>query len=256
MTETSTKTSGAQSVHRAIAILETFSAETPARALVEIAERVGITVPTAHRLLRALQERGLIVLDDATRKYGLGPGIMRLADVVLDQGHVIRTSQATLQRLRETTGETVGLHWRTGDRRVCLLELVSTHPVRMASGVGNTYPLVHGAAGKVILAGLDEDEVSRLIAQDEAPSTERSRKRLRDDLSRIAGLGYADSESETVEGASAVAAVIRGADGRPLGALNVTGPADRFDDAARSAAATAAVTRADEISALLLAPPT
>jgi IclR family transcriptional regulator, KDG regulon repressor len=224
---------GAQSVYRAIDILEAFLVDSPSLSLAEISEAVHLKVPTTHRLLKALQAKDLIVVDPNSRKYSLGGGVMRLANVIISRDDIAAISQPGLVKLRNETGETVALHCLVGDQRVCLVELSSSQPIRMASGVGRAYPLFAGAAGKAILAFLPPDRVDRIIkASKSAPSGAPSAPRtLLTQLPEIRARGYAISSGETVKGAAALAAAILDSEDRVVGAINVTGPADRFTSA-------------------------
>jgi DNA-binding IclR family transcriptional regulator len=222
---------GAQTVYRAISILETFKADHAALTLAEICEAVELTPPTAHRLLRALRSHDLISFDERARTYTLGTGVMRLASVLLNRDDVLSIAGPRLHRLRDLTGETVALHWRVEDHRVCLMENVSAQPIRMASGLGNAYPLVAGAAGKAILAHLPTEDVEHTIEVERRNGRKFSAAALRADLQGIRERGYARSVGETVPSAAAVAAPILNSAGRAIGSLNVTGPADRLDDA-------------------------
>jgi DNA-binding IclR family transcriptional regulator len=221
---------GAQSVHRAIDILEAFLVDSPSLSLAEISEAVQLKVPTTHRLLKALQAKDLIVVDPNSRKYSLGGGVMRLANVIISRDDIAAICQPGLVKLRSETGETVALHCLVGDERVCLVELSSPQPIRMASGVGRAYPLFAGAAGKAMLAFLPPERVDRIVkASKSAPSAAPSPPRtLLTQLPEIRARGYAVSSGETVKGASAVAAAILDSEDRVVGAINITGPADRF----------------------------
>ncbi|MBS1894613.1 MAG: IclR family transcriptional regulator [Actinobacteria bacterium] len=216
---------GAQSVDRAIRILKVFSTDRPTLTLAEVAAAVSLTPPTTHRLLQALRAQDLVVFDEHRRHYTLGSGVMRIAGVVLDQ-ELLASARVRLAELRDATGETVALHWRLQDSRVCLIELVSERPVHMASGVGNSYPLTAGAAGKAMLAFTDPIEVERLLEQSLLGVADRDE--LRAALPSIRALGYAGSMGETVPGGVALAAPLLDAEGRAVAALNVTGPGTRM----------------------------
>jgi DNA-binding IclR family transcriptional regulator len=240
-------TRGAQTVYRAIRILETFRADRAVLSLAAISESVGLKQPTTHRLLRALQAHELIVFDEPTRTYSLGSGIIRLASVVLNRDDVLPITEPRLHRLRELTNETVALHWRVRTRRVCLLEFVSRQPIRMASGLGNTYPLVAGAAGKAILASIADDDVERTIETERREGHKLNAAALRRDLATIREKGYATSTGETVPGASAIAAPIIGPGGRAIAAVNITGPTDRLTAAAMGEIVPALLQNANEV---------
>jgi DNA-binding IclR family transcriptional regulator len=215
---------GAQTVHRAMNILELFSASRPSIALAEISNTTGLTLPTAHRLVRALQENGLIVQDPHTKFYSLGPAIARMAAVMQGRDDVIIAAHPFMERLRELSGESVGFHWLVGSERVCVHELVSVQPLRMASGVGHSYPLIAGAGGKAILAGLSTAALESILDESKVPN----RAVIHRSLDSVRKLGYATSQGETVEGAAAIAVAICRTYGEVIGAINVTGPAQRL----------------------------
>ncbi len=223
---------GAQSVTRAVRILEAFTVSRPALTLVEIAGASGLAPPTAHRLLRALQSHELVVFDGLRRQYSLGPGVMRLSDAITGPAkrllYVI--APAKLQQLRDDSGETVALHWRVDHVRVCMLEILSVRPLHIASGVGNAYPLVAGASGKAILAHLPTADVDEIIRANRS-LTMAERSTLEEELGTTRERGYALSAAETVPGASAIAAPILDANRHAVAAINLTGPIDRLTTA-------------------------
>ncbi len=176
---------GAQTVYRAISILEAFKADHAVLTLAEICEAVELTPPTAHRLLRALRSHDLISFDERARTYSLGTGVMRLASVLLNRDDVLSIVAPRLHRLRDVSGETVSLHWRVADHRVCLMENVSSQQIRMASGLGNAYPLVAGAAGKAILAYLPWEDVEQVMEMERRNGRTFSAAVLKADLEEV-----------------------------------------------------------------------
>jgi IclR family acetate operon transcriptional repressor len=221
--------SGAQTLLRALDILDCFTTEGGSLTLAEISRSVKLTTPTTHRLLRALTLRGMVV-DDGNRHYSLGPTVMRLASAIMDRGNdLIAIGTPSLERLRAETGETVSLHIALGEKRVCVAELVSPEPIRMESGVGHVYPLYAGAAGKVLIAW-DEDPLAR-VPHDLSrvgPSTIASRTELERELAAVRRRGYATSAGEVVSGASSLAVPVFGNNGTVTAAINVAGPTSRL----------------------------
>jgi DNA-binding IclR family transcriptional regulator len=220
---------GAQTLLRALDILECFVRDGTSLSPVEISRSVGLTQPTTYRLVKALESRGFVV-GDANRRYSLGPAVMRLASVVIGRADdLIAVATPGLERLRDATGETASLHTRLGDERICVAELVSSEPIRMESGVGRTYPMYAGAAGKAMLAWLPALERSlrrRLVAA--GPATITDPDALAAELARIRRRGYATSANEVFVGASSLAVPIFSGAGTIVGAINVAGPSSRW----------------------------
>jgi DNA-binding IclR family transcriptional regulator len=142
-----------------------------------------------------------------------------------------------------------------GDERVCVAELLSHERIRMESGVGSTYPLYAGAAGKAMLAWLPEriDPIaSRLTAV--GPATITDEGALRADLETIQARGYALSESEVVSGAASLAVPVFGMGGAVIAAINVVGPAARVSKATLYSFRSAVMDEAAALMGLLASP--
>jgi DNA-binding IclR family transcriptional regulator len=101
-----------------------------------------------------------------------------------------------------------------------------------SSEIGNRRPLHQLAAGKAILAALPTEEVDRIVDRRGLPSrtdnTITDEERLREELERVRERGYAFNRSESIEGLNAVGACFRDEEGWPLGALSISGPANRL----------------------------
>jgi DNA-binding IclR family transcriptional regulator len=242
---------GAQAIHRALRVLKCFSTDHPTVSLTEITNMTGLTMPTAHRIVKALQSNQFVAHDELTARYSLGPALLRMAGVILRREENLG-SVATpyLERLRDITGETVGLHAPHDGDRICLVEIVGSHAIRMATGVGQTYPLHAGAAGKAILAFLPPERVEHALAEPlQLVSTGEpvNPAELRHELSHIRSTGYAFSRGETVHGANALAVPVFGSRG-VLGSINITGPDSRWDTASMDAAVPDLLRIADKLS--------
>lgn len=222
------KERGSQAVHRVLRILLCWKDDDSTLSLTEISQRTGLTLPTAHRMIKALQRERFLVHDKVSGYYALGPTIMDLARVLLqrsDQDELVITVTPHMERMRSITGETVGLHIPMGDLRLCVAELVSRQPIRTATGVGRTFPLPDGASGQILVAWSDE----RLEMVERRPDGEAAhRSDLALVLKKVRENRYAISEGETIPGASALAFPLFGPNKDVRAAINITGPASRW----------------------------
>ncbi len=230
-TKVKTVITGSQTVDRALSLLECFSAERPSLHLYDLSRQTGLTTPTTHRLLKALESRKFVSFDPASKLYTLGAAIVRLASIVTENSDLQTIVFPWLERLRFLTGETAALHWLVEHHRVCVLEFESQHPMRMTSGTGKQYSLLRGAAGKALLANLDPAGVHAAIEEAEtfADAEALDSAILDKELLTIRERGYAMSFSEVVVGANAIAVPILGLLGQPIAAINITGPEYRLD---------------------------
>jgi IclR family transcriptional regulator, KDG regulon repressor len=196
----------------------------------EVADVTGLSAATAHRILKTLQSQSYLEQDSQTREYSLGIGILKLASLIADRHDEVALLSGALTRIRDLTGETISLHRRVGHRRVCIAEEVSRQPVKVSSGVGNSYPLNGGAASKAIMSMLPDDEIERILDLGNESSDRKppDRKTFLRAIAQARQRGYATSRGETVPGAVAIAVPIRRADPLAPGAIDLAGPSNRM----------------------------
>ncbi|HXH13323.1 MAG TPA: IclR family transcriptional regulator [Alphaproteobacteria bacterium] len=220
------------SVEKAIDVLFCFDLHHPQLRLVDISRRLGLHKSTAYRLLSLLKKRGLVAVDPANQLYSLGPGLIELAWIVLRQQDLRTICRPYLEELRRATNETVSVHVRIGDKRVCVEELESGHEVKFSETLGLTAPIHVGAPGKALLAFLSEDELSRLLPTLSltpiTPETITDLGALQRELAATRAQGYAISRGERSPLSAAVAAPIRDRSGQPVAAISVGGPVHRL----------------------------
>ncbi len=199
-----------------------------------LAEQVGLDKATVTRLLRTLVETGYVAQDEVSRRYRLTGKILRLAHGVKAQLDLQRVARPHLKRLREDLGETVHLGVREGVEVFYVEKLVSDNSIQLVSEVGQTMPLHTTSLGKAILAALPEGDREALYLQmDFAPRTARtirSVEQFREEIARTQARGYAIDDRENEDFGACVAVAILGADGRPVGAISVSGPDFRVRD--------------------------
>jgi DNA-binding IclR family transcriptional regulator len=195
----------------------------------EVAEVTGLSPATAHRILKTLQSQSYLEQDPQTRAYSLGIGILKLASLIADRHDEVALLAGELIRMRDLTGETMSLHRRVGDRRVCIAEEVSRQPVKVSSGVGKSYPLNGGAASKAIMSMLPDEEVERILdlGREDPDLKPPDRETFLRAVAETRKRGYATSRGETVPGATGIAVPIRRADPLSPGAIDLAGPSDR-----------------------------
>jgi DNA-binding IclR family transcriptional regulator len=220
------------SIEKAIDVLFCFDVQHPQLRLIEISQRLGLHKSTAHRLLSLLKKKGLVVVDPSTQLYSLGPALVELAWIVLRQQDLRSICRPAMERLRQLTNETVSLHIRMGDKRVCIEELQSDQEIKYSQTFGFTAPLYVGAPGKALLAFLPEEELARVFVAlpftPLTPSTITDPAGFRDELVETRLRGYAVSVGERSPWAAAVAAPIRDRSAQTVAAIGVLGPSHRL----------------------------
>jgi DNA-binding IclR family transcriptional regulator len=197
----------------------------------EIATDLSMSKAAVHRLLASLRSRGLVTLDDRTRRYSLGPNAVMVGLRALDQLDVRRLASAELKGISSDTQETATLSVRTGENRVYIDQITPRREVIMSVMIGVPYPLHAGASSKAFLAFLPDDEIEGYLARalpKITPATVTDRRALHRELKLIATRGWATSSGERQAGAASVAAPVLDHRGSPVAVLSVCGPESRF----------------------------
>lgn len=199
----------------------------------EIAEELGLSKAAVHRVLASLRSRGLVELDERTRRYSLGVSAMKLGLTYLERIDVRRVAHPYLQELTARTDETSTLSVRVGDRsRIYVDQITPEREVIMSVTLGEPYPLHAGASSRALLAFLPEEKIEAYITsgplKSMTPSTIIDPGMLREDLAVVREQGWARSAAERKNGAASVAAPVRGHDGFAVAVVSVCGPLERF----------------------------
>ncbi|WP_228980436.1 IclR family transcriptional regulator [Streptomyces sp. DH12] len=214
-----------QSVDRALSILPLL-ARGPAD-LGQVAERLGVHKSTALRLLRTLNEHGLVHRREDQR-YRLAARLFALAQEAAENLDVRESARPHLVRLNERTGHTVHLAVREGDEVVYVDKIDSRYPVRMYSRIGRPVAVTVAAVAKVLLADLPEPERHALTDRLDYPRyTSRSTPHaaaFRAELAAVREQGWATDLGGHEESINCVAAPVRGPDGRVAAALSLSAP--------------------------------
>ena len=141
--------SGVGVLDKSVLVLHALSTTAAGMSLAELQDATALPRATAHRLAAALEDHGLVRRNGEGR-YVLGFTLAALAGAARKQFPLAATARPILERLVDSTGESVQLYVREGDNRRCVLSLQSPHGLRWIITEGEVYPLGRGSAGHVL----------------------------------------------------------------------------------------------------------
>lgn len=222
---------------RAIDILCAFSHARPSMGLAEIVQAVRLPKTTVFRVLSSLVERGFCQWDAQAGKYSLGFELLRLADIRRRQSNVHDVALPVMREIRNEVNETVILSVRSGDSRVHIDFVEGLHPMRRMADLGVHAPLYAGAASKVLLAGMEDDQIeaylkrTKLTAFQESTITDPAV--LWREIRLVRKRGFAESKGELFPGGGALAAPIKDYSGATVAVMDILTPAHRYTAAHR-----------------------
>jgi DNA-binding IclR family transcriptional regulator len=217
--------SGVLVLDRAMAVVDAVSAG--AETLGDIAHTAGLTRPTTHRLLKALQHHGWIART-TEHGYRLGPRLHRLTAGAVRGVDVRDVARPWLVRLAADTGESAQLYVRSGDVRICIDAVESTSELRTIVPVGAALPITAGSAGKAFMAWSRPEERARLarLAQPLTPTTPTGAG-LGRQLSAARRRGWTRSAGEREPGVGSISAPVLDG-GIAIAVVSISGPLGRF----------------------------
>lgn len=223
-----------QTLNRAVAVLDCFTLEHSELGVREVARMVNLSSSAAGRLLAALKEMGILSQNPETRAYSMGARVLTWAGVYTATLDVRNRALRAIEELHESTRETISLYVREGTERVCVERLESQQNVRIVARLGRRLPLYAGAAGKVLLAYLPQEQQENFFQNTEfVPLTAHTvvdPERLRSELQRVREQGCAVSFGEWIDDAAGVAAPVMNQAGEAIAALTISGPIQRFNE--------------------------
>ncbi len=225
------RTSGVQSIERAIAILKAFSPKREELGVTELSRQLNLHKSTVSRLLASLQREGLVEENPVTRKYRLGMVLVTLGGLVLQRLDVTQAARPLMQALATATQETVILAVKDRDKAVSVAQVPSPQTVKHIGWIGRRDPLHCTAIGKVLLAYSPVAEQEVIISHGlprYTPDTITDPSLLFQELTQVREQDYAIGREEFELGLNAIAAPIYDHRGEVVAAISISGPAFRL----------------------------
>jgi DNA-binding IclR family transcriptional regulator len=199
--------------------------------LTTLARRLDMPRSTLHTYLATLLELDYLRKEDDTYRLGLK---------FLDHGARVQRNEplyeASAPFLEQVSNETKEIVWVVTEEHgqaVCLRKAEGERAIQPYKRVGGRLTMHDIAAGKAILAELDDERVREIIDAQGLPArTEHTITDIDDlfaELEEIRETGVAFNDGESMEGFRAVASPICPGE-TPYGSLVVSGPKNRIRD--------------------------
>lgn len=198
----------------------------------QLAQRIGLSQPTTHRLLRSLMDEGMVEQDARSKRYRLSLEFFALAARAGNTGNLRELVRPAMLRLSASLGDSLFLLARSGFDAICLDRSEGPFPIRTFTGdIGGRVALGVGQGSLAILAFLPEEERNTVI-QYNLPRLKDfhlyDEVFLRTEVENVRTLGYAGRNTGVLQGMAGVAVPILDRDGRAVAALSVATVSDRL----------------------------
>ncbi len=188
---------------------------------------LSISKSTALATARTLVGHGVLRAVEPGPHYKLGTALIRYGDLVAQQNPVGEVCLPVLRQVSAETAMTARLALAEDGYAVCVERVDGPGSIRFHELLGGREPPHATAAGKSVLAMLDDDRVRAICDEAGLPAhtahTITDVATLLEELGTVRRRGFAVDDEEEVEGVFCVGAPFFGHSGQCAGAISVTG---------------------------------
>ena len=218
-----------QSFARGLAVIRSFSAQSPRQTLSEVAGRAQLTRAGARRILLTLQTLGYVQSDG--KLFRLTPRILDLGFAYLSSLPLWNLAEPVMEELVGQIKESCSAAVLDCTDIVYVLR-VPTHKIMSISlGVGSRLPAYCTSMGRMLLSALTPEAMMKVLQTSER--TVRTRYTVTDvdelavKIAQVRQQGWALVDQELEEGLVSMACPVTDRAGQTIAAINISGQANR-----------------------------
>jgi DNA-binding IclR family transcriptional regulator len=218
-------------VSRAVAILRLLGRSHNAMGVKAIAESLSMVPSTCLHIARVLVEEGLLRVDESTKRYSLGSGLLSLARSALQSNSFPSLAQPILDRIATKWGVTAMAAEVKDLDHMIVVALSNSHaPFRLHVDVGSRFPALISATGRLAAAFSEQprqkiEKGFRLLKWASPPDYQSWKSEV--DLARTRK--YSTDYGNYISGVTLVAAPVFDVRNRMSHSLTIAGVADQMD---------------------------
>ena len=230
---------GTQTLLRGLAILEAAAAN--AHDMRAFAAVLGTTRSTTHRLVNSLVQARY--LRQTPNGYLLGPKLIELGTLALEQMPLATVARPHLERLAQATLDTINIGVRDGDDVLYLDKIPGQRGLELRSNVGHRMALASTGIGKALMIDLRPQEWEALFQASRRafagvtfkPESRPDKPAFLHGMVRYSSGGFAFDMGENEASIRCVAAPVRDTSGTIVAAISVAGtipfmPLERMEE--------------------------
>ena len=221
-----------KSLHKALQVLNCFTADQPELGVTEISHMLGLQKSTVYNILATFEQEGFTAQAPVTKKYRLGLRFLHLSNVVRSGLGLRRVALPVMEKAMRRFEETVHLAIEQ-DGQVVYIESVQP-PDRSVSrlATGKRAHMHCTGVGKAILAFAPDEKVQQVVRTHGLPrftaNTITTLEALMEEMVATRRRGYAVDNMEHEWGIRCIAVPIRDENGRIHASMSISGPSERL----------------------------
>ncbi len=195
--------------------------------LTQICTALEIHKSKGYSILNTLMQYSLIVKDQATKTYSLGPGLLFLAQNVRDNLDIVNIARPGLKDLAAQTNACVLLGTISKDQVYIASKYENNEIMGISVRQYQSLHITHGAHGKAIFAFLDSEKKEDLINKGELHfygiNAPVDFKKLEIELSLCRKNGYAIDNGNMTHGINAISSPVFSLNKEIIGVIILVG---------------------------------
>jgi IclR family transcriptional regulator, KDG regulon repressor len=215
-----------QTLARGLMILDKLAEAQDGLGITELADLFEVDKGSMSRVLQTLSNYGFAEKDERTRKYILGPQIVRLSRTVLTRMPLRETAKPFLQKLVDQTGECAHLAILAKGEALYIDQAESPSALRVTTGVGTLAPLHCTALGKILLAFANAPVAENI--QSYTFRTITDPVAIQHHIDQVRNQRYAMDDEEYHLGVRCIAVPVFDYRERCVAAIGISGPTSRL----------------------------
>lgn len=239
-----------KAVVKAFGILEILVQSDQPMGVTALAKETELGKSNVHRLLQTLQTLGYVKkLDDSN--YTASLRLWELGSQIISRVTLREIARPYMRLLANETGETVHLSELHDGEVLYVDKIESKEPVRAYTQLGGRAPAYCTATGKAMLAYQDDDTIRKLMTGAVAHTSKTliNAEAFLTEARTIRSARYALNRGEWRADVYGISAPVSSASGAIEGALGLSAPASRANEAELKALAPRLLDYAEKISA-------
>jgi len=219
----SSKKDFVEALARGLEVIRSFDRIHAKQTITQISERTLLARPTVLRLLLTLEELGYVRNQD--NMYSLTPKVVDLGMAYVSALGLYGAAKPHMENLSKEVDQTISLAELDGSDIVYTGRVEVPKIVSVGVTVGARLPSASTALGRVLLAAVPDSELPTVLSTPSLsmyiPRTRFTAEHIRPRLQTVREQGWAESDEDLQYGVQAIAAPIRGEDGRVFAAIGL-----------------------------------
>ncbi len=232
--EKTTKKYQVHSLERGLDLIEILAKGDTEQSLTDLCKKAGFNMTTAHRIMTALLSRGYVRKRSSSNKYRLGYKVFELGALATTNLSLTREADPILKELAEQTNLTTFLLILDNKEALCLRRIDRPNVMQIITiNEGGRMALHLGAAPRVLMAYLPENEISEIIRENKldqlTDKTIIDPELIKTELTKIREQGFIHSVGDVVEGLFAIGCPVKNREKEVVAAISVSGISRQFN---------------------------